>query len=273
MNISTFTTMTNPEERGDPWKEALTCYESYSDEIIKVGLDWPYEFKFDIVGKFFQEGFNKSTGDWAFRMDIDYFFHEKDLNKLKRALKKNEDMPAIAFPQYQFFTPDRYQVKTRLCIALNKKRFPQIKLNGGGDKCLATINNKIINFREIPNVNIPIYQYDSMFRTREIIAEDRARFARAWFREFNDYGDRGGPGNSQAFDAWFSNINKKYLLHTHKIKLNNHPTYIKDKLLSLDETHFGYDAFGLRSNTSRQIKNYIKGYKEKYFNTLIYKIS
>ena len=41
--------MTNPEERGDPWKEALTCYESYSDEIIKVGLDWPYEFKFDYI--------------------------------------------------------------------------------------------------------------------------------------------------------------------------------------------------------------------------------
>ena len=29
MKVSIFTTMTNPEERMDPWKEALNCYEEY----------------------------------------------------------------------------------------------------------------------------------------------------------------------------------------------------------------------------------------------------
>ena len=27
MKISIFTSMTNPEERQDPWKEAIQCYE------------------------------------------------------------------------------------------------------------------------------------------------------------------------------------------------------------------------------------------------------
>ena len=264
MNISTFTTMTNPEERGDPWKEALTCYESYSDEIIKVGLDWPYEFKFDIVGKFFQEGFNKSTGDWAFRMDIDYFFHEKDLNKLKRALKKNEDMPAIAFPQYQFFTPDRFQVKTKLCIALNKKYFPNIKLNGGGDLCMPTINNTQILNTSVPSYNIPVYQYDSMFRTKSTIAEDRARFARAWARQFGDYGDRGGETPDLAYEAWFSMIKERYAKHTFSLKKDRHPIFMKERLKTLQKGQFGFDAFGLKGNTERHLKHYLRGYRDKY---------
>ena len=54
MKISIFTSMTNPEERQDPWKEAIQCYEDLADELITVGDDWPYEFKFDHIGKPFK---------------------------------------------------------------------------------------------------------------------------------------------------------------------------------------------------------------------------
>ena len=272
MNISTFTTMTKPDERGDPWKEALSCYESFSDEVIIVGKEWPHEFKFDLIGKYFQEGFNKCTGDWVFRMDIDYFLHENDLEKLIKALSKYSNYPAISLPQYQFFTPDRYQIKTRLCVALNKKMFPDIKFNGGGDLCLPTLNNEIINTKKVPNINIPIYQYDSMFRTKEIISSDRARFARAWYREFNNYGDRGGAEPDIAFKYWYKMIEKKYQFHIHKIKKEDHPMFIKDTLLNLSEDQFGYNAFGLKDNTYRNLRNYLKGYKEKYLNPIYYKL-
>ena len=43
----------------DPWKEALSCFEYFADEIIIVGKEWPYEFKWDYIGKVFQEGFEK----------------------------------------------------------------------------------------------------------------------------------------------------------------------------------------------------------------------
>ena len=49
-------------------------------------------------------------------MDLDYFIHEKDMDKIRKFLLSNNDQPAIAFPQYQFFTYDRYHVKTKLCI-------------------------------------------------------------------------------------------------------------------------------------------------------------
>lgn len=272
MKISTFTTYTKPEIRGDPWREALNCYNSYSDEVVVVGEDWPDEFKFSLIGKYFQKGFDLCNGDWVLRMDIDYFIHEKNNAKLRKVLNKYSDYPAVAFPQYQFFTPERYQIKTRLCVALNKNKFPNIKLNGGGDLCLPTLNNVILDYTNVPSVNIPIYQYDSLFRTKKIIAEDRARFARAWNREFGNYGNRGGPDSDAAFEAWFEMIKIKYYSHTHRIDINKHPKYLKDRISLLSEKQFGYSAFGLKGQTQRDINIYLKGYREKYINPLIYKL-
>ena len=47
--------MTNPEQRMDPWQEALSCYEDIGDELITVGEDWPEEFKWIILEKLSQK--------------------------------------------------------------------------------------------------------------------------------------------------------------------------------------------------------------------------
>jgi len=263
--------MTNPEDRNDAWKEALACYEDLADEIIIVGEDWPYEFKWDHIGKTFQEGFNKCNSDWVIRMDIDYFFHENDMTKIRKAIEKFKNFPTISFPQYQFFTPDRYQLKTRLCVAFNKRQYPNIKLNGGGDLTLATLNDKLIDPKKVPNVFIPIYQYESIFRTREIIEEDRARFSRAWFRHFSDYGDRGGDLPKEAFKSWFDMVKNRYPKHNFRIQMDKHPKYISEKLHTINENQFGYDAFGLQDSNKILFKNHLKGLREKYINHLLLK--
>ena len=262
--LSIFTTMTNPEDRKDPWKEALNCYEELSDEVIVVGEDWPEEFEWDYIGKTFQNGFNKCSGDWVIRMDLDYFFHEKDFSYIRKFLKKNINSPAVAFPQYQFFTPDRFQVKTKICIALNKKYYPEIKLNGGGDLCMPTLDSKLLINSDMPQAKIPLFQYDSMFRTKEIIASDRARFARAWHSYFGEWGDRGGASEEEAFNAWFEMIKNRYKLHTNRINIDRHPKFIKEKLINLDHKQFGFDAFGLKDTTNRKFSNYLRGYKNRY---------
>ena len=263
--ISIFTTFTDPESRNDPWKEAMNCYEDFADEVIVSGKDWPYEFTWDYIGKTFQNGFNQANGDWALRMDIDYFFHENDFDKIKMSLQKFEDYPAVSFPQYQFFNSTRYQLKTRLCIALNKKKFPNIKLNGGGDLCLATLGGKLIKPQDVPSLNYPIYQYDSIFRTKQIISNDRARFARAWYRYFKDYSNRGGPTSEEAFDAWFEMIISRYKFHVNKLNINDHPIFIRDSLLSLKNEQFGFSAFGLKDNINRSVFDKFIGYKQRYF--------
>ena len=82
------------------------------------------------------------TGSVQYNQDT--MFHEKSFEKIKEELKKYGDSPAIAFPKYQIFTPDRYHMKTHLVVALNKKIFPYIKMNGGGDKLQPTINGNLI---------------------------------------------------------------------------------------------------------------------------------
>lgn len=264
MKISVATTYTNPEERNDPWKEALSCYEDFADEVVVTGKDWPHDFSWELIGETFNQGFKKASGDWVLRMDIDYFIHEKQMDSLIKSLKKYEEYPAVCFPQYQFFIPTKFQLKTRLCIALNKKSYPNIELNGGGDMCLATLNSKLIQAKDVPNLNIPIYQYDSMFRTKDIISLDRSRFASAWFNYFGSYGDRGGSEPDIAYEYWYKNIRKKYMFHTNDFKINNHPKYIKEKLYSLENDQFGHDGFGLKNLNNKDFKNFIIGKKDIY---------
>jgi len=276
LSLSIFTSMTDPDKRNDAWKEAINCYEDFADEVVIVGKDWPKEFSWDHIGKTFQEGFDKSTSDWVIRMDIDYFFHEKYKNRIRKAINKYNEFPVLAFPQYQIFTPDRYQLKTRICLAFNKKKYPNILLNGGGDLTLATLNNELFNPKKVPNINMPIFQYDSIFRTKEIIEEDRARFARAWIKHFGTNESRGGETPKLAFDAWFEMVKDRYPKHTFKLKLEEHPKYIRNKLSEIQKDQFGYDAFGLKDNTEREFIEYLRAYKEKYFNPLImgkYKIN
>ncbi len=269
-SLSIFTSMTNPESRNDPWEEALECYNYFADEVVIVGKDWPQEFKWDYIGQVFQNGFDQCSSDWAMRMDIDYFIHEKEKTKLLKLLEKYSDYPAVSFPQYQIFTPHRYQIKTRICLLFNKKKFGNIKLNGGGDLTLATLNGKLIEPNKVPMINIPIFQYESTFRTKKILLEDRARFSRAWFRQFNTYQSRGGSTEEEAYQAWLNEIIKRYPKHSFKLNLDEHPVFIRNKLSTIEEDQFGFDAFGLLNRTKFQKIYLLKGLREKYINPLIY---
>ena len=86
-----------------------------------------------------------------------------------------------------------------MCIALNKKNFPNIKLNGR-DLCQPTLNGNQILHHEVPNLKVPVFQYDSIFRTKEIISSDRARFTRAWNQYFKTMNEGG-------------QLKKKHLMH------------------------------------------------------------
>ena len=259
--LSIATSYTNPEKRMDPWREALACYEDLADEVVRSGEDWPYEFTWDYIGKVFNESYQKATGDWVIRMDLDYFFHEKDFENIRKILGDNFDKPAVAFPKYQFFTPDRYALKTNIVIAYNKKKFPEIKLNGGGDLCLPTLNGKEILPNEVPISKVFLWNYDSMFKTKEIISEDRARFARAWFRYFGDWGKNEGDNPEKAFETWFDMIQGRYKNHKKLMDIDNHPKYIKKKIENLSEEQFGFDAFGLKEKMHqgkiKKLKNFL----------------
>ena len=263
MKISIFTSMTNPELRNDPWEDSLKCYKEFADEVIVVGDKWPVEFVWNYIGTVFQEGFDQCTGDWVINMPLDYIFHEDDFPKIKKILSSSSSSPAVAFPQHQIFTPDRYYMQSKLCVALNKKHFPQIKMNGGRDLCLPTIENKRIMPSDVQQTKIPIWNYDKVFGTRLTIANDRARFARAWFSQFQEWGVFGGPTPDEAFEAWMNMIKERYKKHVLKLKLSQHPKYMRENLVSLGGDQFGYDAFGLKEQIKHNPTEYLKAYKNK----------
>ena len=68
--------------------------------------------------------------------------------------------------------------------------------------------------------------------TKNIISKDRARFARAWHREFGEWGDRGGGTEELAYAAWSEMIKTRFKHHTLRLNIEDHPKYIKEKLSS-----------------------------------------
>ena len=116
----------------------------------------------------------------------------------------------------------------------------------------------------MPVINVPIWNYDTTFRTKEIIAEDRARFARAWFRHFNEWGERGGPKPDEAFDAWFHMIKNRLPRHINKTKIESHPMFVQDILANLKEDQFGFDCFGLLNSVKPTLQIYFDYLKLKY---------
>ena len=261
MKLSIFTHMTNPEERMDPWREALSCYEEIADEVVIVGSNWPEEFVWSHIGKTFNEGLSKCSGDWVINIPTDMFIHQNDIKNLIFNLKKNSEFPAVALPKYKFFTPHKFHLKAFEVLAINKKKFPNVSFEGGGDLCLPVLGEKLLSQNNVPISRTPLWNYDSTFRTKKIIAQDRARFARAWNRQFNDWGDRGGGTPEEAFDAWFRMIKLRLKSQTRKTKLEHHPKYIQEKLAKLESNQFGYDCFGEANKNSPGISDYIEASK------------
>ena len=62
---------------------------------------------------------------------------------------------------------------------MNKTNFPNViykQLNGGGDLLLSNFKWKRFKSYKLPLAKSPIWNYDMMFKSKEIIAKERLRF-------------------------------------------------------------------------------------------------
>jgi len=231
MKISVFTTATNPEKRGDLWQEALNSYAGFADETVIVNGNsskpyefhydwfvkhkikpfastqimskWPKEFSWEFIGQQFQRAYEACTGDWVIHADLDYIFHEKDYAKIREAFEQHPDAPALSFWKYQFVLPDRYILKSRLVIAVNKGKFgDRIKFNSGGDLCQPSLDGKYISPDDVPEARIPFYNYEKILKTKEQIADDSGRMERAYFKRFNSYQLNSDGDDLKAYEGW-----------------------------------------------------------------------
>lgn len=259
MKLSIFTTTTRPSKRGDAIREAMACYNDLADEVVNVSGDWgafgspkgekqvvirhlwPQEFSWELIGRQFQHGYEACTGDWVIHADLDFIFHQKDFGRIRQALKDYPDAPAVSFYKWQFILPDRYNLKSRLPLAVNKAKFgDRIKFNGGGDLCQPTVDGKELNLNEIPQAGVPFYNYEKLIKTEAQINDDVQRMARAWHRHF---GDHHLGTDETAYPEWLHMMQGRFSKPQQRIKLDDHPKYIQETIRNLTPEKWGYNGF------------------------------
>lgn len=255
MKISLFTTCSNPIKRQDPIIEALNCYVDLADEVVvidggqekidydwvlenpkirQIKYNWPKKFDWEFIGQQFQRGYEACTGDWVIRMDLDMFIHEKDMDAIKAILQTHSEAPAISFFKKQFYLVDRFNVKSRMVVCVNKKKYgDRIRFDSGGDLCQPSLDGKEILHNEVPFSGIPIYNYDFSFKSLDVINKDWPRFRNAWNKKFNkDMGE---------FKDMV--VGRYKARQWEKIPIEAHPKYIKDKIITINGKQLGYNLF------------------------------
>lgn len=268
MKLSIFTTQTNSDHRGDNAADALECYTELADEtvIVEGGFPiyhngnltqdgdkehpeflmyhWPKEFSWEFIGQQFTRGYEACTGDWVIHADIDFLFHESDFGKIRQALRDYPNAPAVSFYKWQFILPDRFNLKSRLMIAVNKKMYgDRITFSGSGDLCQPQLDGKDLSLNEMPQAGVPFYNYEKLTKTKDQIIDDVERMDRAYQRKFNR--PLYSSDDRTAYEGWYKMVSGRFNKPSQKIKLSQHPKYIQETIKNLTPEQFGYNGFGL----------------------------
>lgn len=258
MKVSVFTTSTRPVERLDTYREAIASYQ-FADEVVEVTGDraarqcetvrkyhaWPHEFDWRLIGEQFQRGYEACTGDWVIHADLDFLFHEQDTDAIRKAFQDNSEEPVLSFWKYQFILPDRYTLKSRLVIAVNKAKFgDRIRFDSGGDLCQPSLDGVELHPDKVLEARVPFYNYEKLIKTEEQIKDDVGRMARAWYREFGEY-KLGGPTDESAYQEWLKmTVGRFNARSQQQIALRDHPAAIQETIASLRPHQWGFSGFG-----------------------------
>jgi len=245
MKLSIFTTSTNPIARGDLFNQSLQCYSELADEVHNIdGVDtWPHEFDWSLIGEHFQTGYETCTGDWVIHADLDFIFHENDYEAIRMACEQT-DAPALSFWKYAFISPNQYNLKSRLVLAVNKAKYgDRIRFDSGGDLCQPSLDGNEIKPDDVPEARIPFYCYEKILKTRGQVEDDVGRMARAWQRHFGEY-KLGGPDDESAYQEWYRMVVGRFNKPQENIPLTSHPKVMQETIKNLKPDQFGHSMFG-----------------------------
>lgn len=265
--LGIFTTLTDPSRRGDCWIPAVQCYAELADKVVIINggtekfdnlpsnvqvidSEWTEEFDWTLIGKQFTKGYDSLDTSWVLYLDIDMLIHETDFSLIRRMFEDNPNIPAMSFWKYQFILPDRYNLKSRLVLAVNKKLLgDRVKFDSGGDLCRPSIDGVEIDPSTTMEMRVPVYNYEKIKKTKEQVSDDVGRMERAYLRHFGhtQYGD-----GSDALTNWHEAQKGKLQKPQQKILLEEHPIYMREVIKKLKPDQFGYDGWGIEGNSYAQ---------------------
>lgn len=262
MKLSIFTTVTNPINRGDAYHEAINCYKDLADEVVVVNgggqitnylgvtyvnRNWPEEFDWPFIGEQFTRGYKACTGDAVIHADLDFIFHEKDFEDIRNAaqLMLDNNLPAMTFYKYQFVLPDRYNLKSRLVIMVNKRDYgDRIKFDSSGDLCQPSIDGRYLSPDSVPQSKIGFYNYEKLLKTKAQVMDDVGRMERAYKKHFHytQYGSNGT--DKDAYKHWIDAQIGKFNKPQQHVRLEDHPKYVRETINNLKPEQFGFNGHG-----------------------------
>jgi len=278
MKISAFTCTTNPEYWCFPYQEALRSYldcfdevvvvvgestdgslekiKAISDKIKIVYLPWPWDYKQKEYSLHYNFGFEHCTGDWAFKLDCDWIFHETDFENMKKRLEwRNDDRSVMAMnmPKLSMLNKSECHRKGRMVNGIHMK-FYRDKIKSGVNMDNPTKSDwtdlvlvekevdgiyygHLIDPNKTLGVGLTIYNYDCFFRTEEKCKTWYKRAALAYLKGtgYPLYGDE-----SNWWETWRGMMEMRSR-HTSQIQIKQHPKYIQDKLNSMTPDMWGYN--------------------------------
>jgi glycosyltransferase involved in cell wall biosynthesis len=216
-----------------------------SDERIKfVSRSWPKEFGWPFIGQSFQLGYESCSGDWVVHLDADFILHENEYDNIRKTLRENSNQAALSFWKYQFILPDRYNLKSRLVIAVNRGLYgDRIRFDSGGDLCQPSLDGQELKPSDVQEARVAFWNYEKLLKTEEQIREDVGRMARAWRQHFGEY-RLGGPDDESAYEEWLYMVKGRFSKPQQHVRLEEHPKVMQATIAKLLPEQWGYSGFG-----------------------------
>ncbi len=243
MKIGAFVTITDPERRGDIYEQCRASL-GFADTITIIdGKDtWPQEFSWELIGEHFQRGYEQTDADWVLHVDTDFIFHGQDYAAIRAAFERHNDSPALSFWKYQFILPDRYNLKSRLVIAVNKKLLgDRIRFDSGGDLCQPSLDGYELTPDDVPEAKVPFYNYEKLLKSEAQIKDDVGRMARAWQRRFGEF--KLGSDDESAYQEWLNMTLGRFKGRgQEEIPLSAHPKVMQETIKNLRPDQWGYSG-------------------------------
>ena len=307
MKVSAFVLTTNSIENQFPFIESIKSFLPIVDELIVVdggstdstieainnigdnkiriisdeNTKWEKEWFYSRMGKNFDRGLQECTGDWVIKFDADYILHENCYDKIRDELEKaiKNTRLSIAFTRLNFILSDRYYIKSKKTLAINKTLALDTKINlhYGFDLDNWGFGFEFINSKYVENnihigkllrdrnnsvvTSALVYNYDFCFsdldniknsRYRHHLAEEKQRHLKYEGYEIQKYHNKIEDVNIENVWDEYRERNIGFLNNTnYGIELEEHPLIIQNKIKKLTSDKQGYNFFGLSGNKSK----------------------
>jgi len=283
--IGVHVTITKPTEQGYAWKEAITNYLQFADQVVVVDggstleelkwitmqsskiklvtLDWPEKWHWSELPKHNQLGLESLDTDWAMRMDIDYLIHESDHANLKFVLNKlsKENWLLASLTKKVILNRHKYYKKCDLPIIINKDRAGTAIAYGydpkiDSDWCFPILRKKqdekgvwtgtTMDERMIYRTGINCWDYDYFFRNKEKVQERFWAFSQAWYTATGKWSWGNNP--EEAFIVFCKQGMGRLSKQIYDIAMEGHPAAIRERVSSMGIGEWGYNNFNNLEN-------------------------